>query len=192
MIYNWFWYFNFCKFGGPSRTLEYLNNVSCSDFRIRNSWFDQVYIVFFQMCFALLVIAVCVVSAYATEESRQSSQSTAATGDRNKRGLYASPYLAPYGASPYVASPYAASPYVASPYVAPRYVASPYVASPYAASPRYVSSPYVSSHHPYGAVSSYATYPYVAKTFASPYAYYPWEDGIAPRCILRTMHREPD
>ncbi|CAI6343438.1 unnamed protein product [Macrosiphum euphorbiae] len=66
-----------------------------------------------------------------------------------------------------VASPYAATPYVASPYAASPYVASSYVASPYAA------APYVASHHPYGAVSSYATYPYVAKTFASPYAYYP-------------------
>jgi len=122
--------------------------------------------VFSQVSFALLAVAMCFVSAYAAEQSaKQSSQSATpvAAGDRNKRGLYASPYLnAPYAASPYVASPYVASPYAASPYVA-----SPYVASPYAA-PRYVAS-----HHPYGAVSSYATYPYVAKTFASPYAYYP-------------------
>lgn len=104
--------------------------------------------------FALLAVVVCFVTASPVEQSaKQSAQPAAAAGDRNKRGLYASPYLA----SPYVASPYVASPYVASPYVA-----SPYVASPY-----------VVSHHPYGAVSSYATYPYVAKTFSSPYAYYP-------------------
>lgn len=133
---------------------------------------------FLQVSFALLAVAMCFVSAYAAEQpAKQSSQSAAPTGDRNKRGLYASPYLAaPYAASPYVASPYVASPYVASPYAASPYVASPYVASPYAA------APYVASHHPYGAVSSYATYPYVAKTFASPYAYYPWEKTMLHRC----------
>lgn len=113
-------------------------------------------------------IFVCFVSANPAEQSAKQPANPAAAGDRNKRGLYASPYLA----SPYVASPYVASPYVASPYVASRYIAaSPYVSSPY------VASPYVASHYPYGAVSSYATYPYVAKTFSSPYAYYPWGRG---------------
>lgn len=90
--------------------------------------------------------------ASAAEQAKPSSTQPAAAGtDRSKRGLLAAPL---------VASPYAA---VAAPYAAPYVAAAPYAAAPYA-----VAAPYAA---PY--VSSYSTYPYVARTFASPYAYYP-------------------
>lgn len=141
-----------------------------------NELYFTIFMFTRQVSFAVLAVVMCFVSAHAAEQPKQSETATA--GDRNKRGLYASPYVA----SPYVASPYVASPYVASPYVASSYAASPYVASPYAA------SPYIAPHHPYGAVSSYATYPYVSKTFSSPYAYYPWKhDRIAPSSSYQAM-----
>lgn len=117
-----------------------------------------------QVSFALLAMAVCFVAA--AEESKPTSSQSVAT-DRSKRGLVVG--AAPLVASPYVAAPYVAAPYAASPYVAAPYAAAPYaVASPYAAAtPLAVASPYAT---PY--VSSYTTYPYVAKTLASPYAYY--------------------
>ncbi|XP_025407272.1 testis-specific gene A8 protein-like [Sipha flava] len=110
----------------------------------------------FQVSFALLAMVVCF--AAAAEEAKPQS-ATSAT-DRSKRGL-----IAPLVASPYVAAPYAAAPYVAAPYAAAPYA----VASPYAAATPYaIASPYAT---PY--VSSYTSYPYVAKALASPYTYYP-------------------
>ncbi|XP_060867792.1 uncharacterized protein LOC132943036 [Metopolophium dirhodum] len=125
----------------------------------------------FQVSFALLAMVVC----FAAAETKTPTSAQSADASRSKRTvvvpLAASPYVAaPYAAvSPYLAAPYAAaSPYVAaSPYLSARYAATPYAAAaaPYAA----VASPYVSAY------STYSTYPYVAKTLASPYTatYYP-------------------
>lgn len=117
------------------------------------------------MCFAA--------AAPATEEVKSSSPSSAVSGtDRSKRFVA---IAAPYAAAPYVAAaPYAAAPYVAAPYAAAPYVAaSPYSAAPYVAAP-YAAAPYaIASPHAAPYVSSYTTYPYVAKTLASPYTYYP-------------------
>ncbi|XP_060842173.1 uncharacterized protein LOC132922600 isoform X2 [Rhopalosiphum padi] len=105
----------------------------------------------FQVTFAVLAAVMCFAAAApATEEVKSSPSASAQSGavsdtDRSKR---------------FVA--------VAAPYVAAPYAAAPYVAAPYAAAPYALSSPYAS---PY--VSSYTTYPYVAKTLASPYTYYP-------------------
>ncbi|XP_022180389.1 uncharacterized protein LOC111040694 [Myzus persicae] len=118
----------------------------------------------FQVTFAVLAAVMCFAAAApATEEVKSSSPSSAVSGtDRSKRFVA---IAAPYAAAPYVAAaPYAAAPYVA----ASPYSAAPYVAAPYAAAPYAIASPHAA---PY--VSSYTTYPYVAKTLASPYTYYP-------------------
>ncbi|XP_050053041.1 testis-specific gene A8 protein-like isoform X1 [Aphis gossypii] len=127
----------------------------------------------FQVTFAVLAAVMCFAAAAPATEEVKSSPSTSAQSavsgtDRGKRFVaVAAPYVAatPYAAAaPYVAAaPVAATPYVAA---AP-YAAAPYVAAPYAAAPYAVASPYAA---PY--VSSYTTYPYVAKTLASPYAYF--------------------
>ncbi|KAL4121386.1 hypothetical protein QTP88_013909 [Uroleucon formosanum] len=128
----------------------------------------------FQVTFVVLAAVMCFAAAApATEEVKSSAASTSAQSavsgtDRSKRYVaIAAPYVA---ASPYAAAPYvAASPYAAAPYVAAApYAAAPYVAAPYATAPYAIASPHAA---PY--VSSYTTYPYVAKTLASPYTYYP-------------------
>lgn len=113
------------------------------------------------MTFAVLAAVVCFAAAAPATEEVKSSPSTSAQSavsgaDRGKRYAVAvTPYVA--------AAPYAAAPYVATPYAAAPYVAAPYAAAPYA-----IASPHAA---PY--VSSYTAYPYVAKTLASPYTYYP-------------------
>ncbi|XP_026809302.1 testis-specific gene A8 protein-like [Rhopalosiphum maidis] len=127
----------------------------------------------FQVTFAVLAAIMCFAAAApATEEVKSSPSASAQSGavsdtDRSKRFVaVAAPYVA---AAPVAAAPYvAAAPVAATPYVAAPYAAAPYVASPYAAAPYALASPYAA---PY--VSSYTTYPYVAKTLASPYTYYP-------------------
>lgn len=119
-----------------------------------------------QVSVAVLAVVVCFAAA---AEEAKSSPSVQSTADRSKRGLVAAPLVASQyvAAAPYVA----ASPYVAAaPYAAAPYVAAPYAAAPYAAA---ISSPYAA---PY--VSSYTSYPYVAKTLASPYTYYPWDTEL--------------
>ncbi|CAI6344919.1 unnamed protein product [Macrosiphum euphorbiae] len=133
----------------------------------------------FQVTFAVLAAVMCFAAAApATEEVKSSAaspsaQSSVSGTDRSKRYVA---IAAPYAAAPYVAAaPYAAAPYVAaSPYAAAPYVAaSPYAAAPYVAAP-YAAAPYaLASTHAAPYVSSYTTYPYVAKTLASPYTYYP-------------------
>jgi len=107
------------------------------------------------------------VVCFAAAETKTPTSAQSADANRSKRTVVVPLATSPYVAAPYVAAPYAAaSPYVAaSPYLSARYAATPYVAGPYAA----VASPYVSAY------SAYSTYPYVAKTLASPYTatYYP-------------------
>lgn len=116
----------------------------------------------FQLSLAVIaMVVVCFTAAAPVEESKIQSTAAKSATDRSKRGL-----IAPLVASPYVASYAPTSPYLSAPYVASPYATATYTAASYAVAPAQyaVASPYV---------SSYATYPYVAKTFSSPYAYYP-------------------
>jgi hypothetical protein len=115
----------------------------------------------YQLSLAVLAMVAVCFNAVVADEAKTQSTAAKSTIKRSKRGLFAPLVTSPYVASYAPASPYLAAPYAAAPYVTATYTAAPYavVSAPYA-----IASPYV---------SSYATYPYVSKTFSSPYAYYP-------------------